>query len=56
MYYERVGEIPNVVFICGAILERDGGMKIYYGATDTSICLAAGTHIDEIFSMIKSVK
>ena len=40
-YYERVGDVNNVVFSCGAILEDDGKeLKIYYGASDTSICLA----------------
>ncbi|MHC4736971.1 MAG: glycoside hydrolase family 130 protein [Planctomycetota bacterium] len=39
-YYERVGDVNNVVFSCGAILEDDGReLKIYYGASDTSICL-----------------
>lgn len=39
-YYERVGDINNVVFSCGAILEDDGQeLKIYYGASDTSICV-----------------
>jgi beta-1,4-mannooligosaccharide/beta-1,4-mannosyl-N-acetylglucosamine phosphorylase len=42
-YYERVGDVNNVVFSCGAILEDDGEtLKIYYGASDTSICLAHG--------------
>ena len=38
-YYERVGDIGNVVFSCGAILEDDGKVKLYYGAADTCICL-----------------
>ncbi|MHC4457268.1 MAG: glycoside hydrolase family 130 protein [Planctomycetota bacterium] len=39
-YYERVGDVNNVVFSCGAILEDDGHeLKIYYGASDTSICV-----------------
>lgn len=39
-YYERVGDVNNVVFSCGAILEDDGEeLKIYYGASDTSICM-----------------
>jgi predicted GH43/DUF377 family glycosyl hydrolase len=39
-YYERVGDVNNVVFSCGAILEDDGQeLKIYYGASDTSICI-----------------
>jgi len=31
---------PNVVFPSGAILENDGQLKIYYGASDTSVALA----------------
>ena len=38
-YYERVGDVGNVVFSCGAILEDGGKIKIYYGAADTCICL-----------------
>lgn len=38
-YYERVGDIGNVVFSCGAILEDGGRLRIYYGAADTCICL-----------------
>lgn len=39
-YYERTGDVPNVVFPCGLILEEDGTVKMYYGAADTSIGLA----------------
>jgi len=39
-YYERVGDVNNVVFSCGAILEKKTQqVKIYYGACDTAICL-----------------
>ncbi len=39
-YYERVGDIGNVVFSCGAILdERTREVKVYYGAADTCICV-----------------
>ena len=38
--YERKGEVNNVVFTCGAIVEDNGEVKIYYGAADTSVCLA----------------
>ena len=48
--YERIGDVPNVVFTCGAILEKDGEVKIYYGASDTSICLATA-HIDNLLSL-----
>ncbi|SFM83873.1 glycoside hydrolase family 130 protein [Thermodesulforhabdus norvegica] len=45
-YYERVGDVPNVVFPCGFTAEN-GIMRVYYGAADTCICLAEAP-IDEI--------
>jgi predicted GH43/DUF377 family glycosyl hydrolase len=51
-YYERSGDVPNVVFTTGAILEKNGEVKIYYGACDTSICLATA-HIDDLLSLCK---
>ncbi|MFC2076780.1 glycosidase [candidate division KSB1 bacterium] len=45
--YERVGEVGNVVFPCGAIVEDDGDIKMYYGAADTSLCLAT-TNLEEL--------
>ncbi len=48
LYYERVGDVPNVVFSCGALPSRDGKeLLIYYGACDTTIC-AATAIIDEL--------
>lgn len=41
--YERIGDVPNVCFACGAVIADDGEMKIYYGAADTSICVATCT-------------
>jgi predicted GH43/DUF377 family glycosyl hydrolase len=38
--YERIGDVPNVCFACGAVVGDDGNMKVYYGAADTSICVA----------------
>ncbi len=38
-YYERVGDVGNVVFSCGCIPEPDGQVKVYYGAADTCICV-----------------
>ena len=38
--YERVGDVFNVVFSCGGMVERSGEVRIYYGAADTCICLA----------------
>ncbi len=48
--YERIGDIGNVVFSCGAIVEDDGEVKIYYGAADTSICLGTASLEDLIAS------
>lgn len=45
--YERIGDVGNVVFACGAIVEPDGDVKVYYGAADTSICVAT-CHLDDL--------
>ncbi len=47
--YERIGDVGNVVFACGAIVEDDGEVKIYYGAADTAICVASAG-MDEIIA------
>ena len=39
-YYERVGDVPNVVFSTGALMGENEQLTIYYGAADTCICLA----------------
>ena len=39
--YEREGDVPNVVFPCGFVHDESSGeIRLYYGAADTSICLA----------------
>jgi len=38
--YERIGDVYNVCFGCGALVNEKGNMKVYYGAADTSICVA----------------
>ena len=39
--YERTGDVPNVVFPCGLIHdEASDEIRLYYGAADSSICLA----------------
>jgi predicted GH43/DUF377 family glycosyl hydrolase len=45
--YERIGNVPNVVFSCGAILSDDGMVNVYYGASDNCICLARAS-LDDI--------
>lgn len=41
--YELIGDVHNVVFPCGWILDEETGrIRLYYGAADTSIALATG--------------
>jgi predicted GH43/DUF377 family glycosyl hydrolase len=41
--YERTGDVPNTVFPCGLVHDRDSDeIRLYYGAADSSICLATG--------------
>jgi len=42
--YERTGDVGNVAFPCGYVIEPDGDtIQLYYGAADTSIALATGS-------------
>lgn len=42
--YELVGDVGSAVFPCGFTVDGDGdGLNIYYGAADSSICLARGS-------------
>lgn len=50
--YERIGDINNVVFASGAIVEPHGQVKVYYGAADTAICVASTT-LDELVAIAK---
>lgn len=50
--YERTGDVPNVVFCNGAIVEPDGKIKIYYGASDQVVCLATAS-VDELIEFAK---
>jgi predicted GH43/DUF377 family glycosyl hydrolase len=48
--WEISGYVPNVVFTCGAVPEKDGTVKIYWGGDDTVMC--AGTAvIDELVQL-----
>ena len=39
--YERAGDVSDVVFPCGWLLQDDGDtVLLYYGAADTSVCVA----------------
>lgn len=42
--YERIGDVDQVVFSCGWQLLDDGDtVRMYYGAADTSICVATAS-------------
>ena len=45
--YERIGDVGNVTFACGAVVENSGEIKVYYGAADTCICVAT-TNFNEL--------
>lgn len=55
MEYERVGDVNNVIFSSGWIIEKDGTVKIYYSGADTNICLATTT-IDYLLSQCDPLK
>ena len=42
--YERSGDVSDVVFPCGWVLDDDGDtLFVYYGAADTSVCVATAS-------------
>ncbi len=42
--YEHTGDVAQVVFPCGWLLLDDGDtLRIYYGAADTSVCVATAS-------------
>jgi predicted GH43/DUF377 family glycosyl hydrolase len=45
-----MGNVGNVVFTCGALLEEDGELRVYYGAADQVMCLASAP-IDDILAL-----
>ena len=52
--YERVGDVPNVVFPCAALVDASTGrLALYYGGADTVVCLAFAL-VDELIGFIKS--
>jgi beta-1,4-mannooligosaccharide/beta-1,4-mannosyl-N-acetylglucosamine phosphorylase len=38
-----MGQTPNIVFTSGAVEMPDGTRNVYYGGTDTHMCLATTT-------------
>lgn len=50
--YERIGDVNNVIYSNGWILENNGDVKIYYSGADLNICLAE-TNIEHLLSLCK---
>jgi predicted GH43/DUF377 family glycosyl hydrolase len=50
--YERQGDVPNVVFPCGAVVdETRRQLRMYYGAADTSVAVATA-NLDELIDWL----
>jgi beta-1,2-mannobiose phosphorylase / 1,2-beta-oligomannan phosphorylase len=50
--YERVGDVPNTIFPCGIVHDEPSGqVRIYYGAADTSICVATA-QLDDLLAAV----
>jgi len=51
--YEVSGHVPNVIFPCAALHDRESHrLAIYYGAADTHCCVAYAD-LDELTMFIK---
>jgi beta-1,4-mannooligosaccharide/beta-1,4-mannosyl-N-acetylglucosamine phosphorylase len=51
--YEQVGDVPNVVFPCAALVDREADrVSVYYGGADTVVCLAHG-HLSELLAFVR---
>ena len=54
--YERIGDVNNLVFSCGAIIEPDGEAKLYYGAANSCICVGTTKVQSIIHACLESKK
>ena len=52
MDYERLGDVNNVIFSNGWIIEENGDVKIYYSGADMNICLVE-TNVEYLLSVCK---
>lgn len=52
--YEQVGDVPGVVFPCGAVVDRETNeLRVYYGAADTCVGLAIAD-MDDVMEYVMS--
>ncbi len=52
--YECVGQVPNVVFTCGAVEMDDKTLNVYYAGADSVMCLAQTTVRDLVDFCLKN--
>ena len=53
-WYERNGDVNDVVFPCGQTIGADGDtINLYYGAADSSMALATGS-ISSLLTWLES--
>jgi predicted GH43/DUF377 family glycosyl hydrolase len=51
--YEMMGDVPDVVFPCGVVVDPDGDtLRIYYGGADTVVALATAS-ISELLDWLR---
>ncbi len=51
--YERIGDVPNVTFPCGAVVDPPSGeLLMYYGAADTCVALATA-NLQELLDYLR---
>ncbi len=54
LLYEQVGDVPNVVFPCAALVDRAGDrLSVYYGGADTVTCIAHA-HLSELQAFLRA--
>lgn len=52
--YERVGDVPGVVFSCGAVVDQETNeLRLYYGAADSYVGLAVAD-MDDVMEYVRS--
>ena len=54
--WERTGYVHNVVFTCGAVVEDDGSVKIYWGGADTVMCVGTAKTEDLIRQCLENAR
>jgi len=52
--WEITGYVSNVVFTCGAVPEKDGSVKIYWGGADSVMCVGSANINDLIDLCLKN--